>query len=435
MKKSVSLILLLAALGVLGFVVVEVSSIYKSRSTEVSGSPEPARLTKTDQRILQGMTAIERAPDKSDGYNQLAAAYMQKARETNDFDLNAQADEAITRSLAVESDNYDALKLLAKLQLTYHRFAEALATARRAQTVRTDDHDVWGQITDALVELGKYPDAVTAAQRMVDLRPESSSYARVSYLRSLHGDIDGAIQAMVLALRTANPSDPEGIAWCRVQLGNELMNAGKLDAAELQFDEALRTFAAYHLALEGKARARIAAGDLHAAVQIYERQQAKEPSADAAQMLGDLYTLLGREEAARNAYEKFEILERENAAVEKSWRHMFNYWLDHDQNVEAALTLATREYEARKDIFTCDSFAWALYKNGRVEEAKKVIDEALRTGSQDARINYHAGIIYKSLNIRDKAARYLRLGAVINSSFDPSQAQNAQQILADLKVK
>lgn len=141
------------------------------------------------------MRSLEQAPDKSDGYNQLAAAYMQKARETNDSGLNSNAADAINRSLAVGPNNYDALKLLSKLQLTNHRFSEALATARRAQTVRTDDHEVWGQITDALVELGNYPEAVKAAERMVDLRPESSSYARVSYLRSLHGDIDGAIQA------------------------------------------------------------------------------------------------------------------------------------------------------------------------------------------------------------------------------------------------
>ena len=174
--------------------------------------------SKVDQRILRAVRTIERMPDRSEGYNQLASAYMQKARETSDFDLNAKADDAITRSLKVEPDNYDALKLRAKLQLTYHRFSEALETARRAQTVRTDDHDVWGQISDALVELGDYDGAVKAAQTMVDLRPDSSSYARVSYLRSLHGDTQGAIRAMSVAVKAANPNDPEGIAWCRVQL-------------------------------------------------------------------------------------------------------------------------------------------------------------------------------------------------------------------------
>ncbi|HKY43696.1 MAG TPA: tetratricopeptide repeat protein, partial [Pyrinomonadaceae bacterium] len=323
----------------------------------------------------------------------LASAYMQSARETADFELNGKADDAIKRSLEVEPNNYDALKLRAKLQLIYHRFVEALETARRAQTVRTDDHDVWGQITDALVELGDYEGAIRAAQTMVDLRPDSSSYARVSYLRSLHGDTHGAIQAMTAAVKAANPNDPEAIAWCRVQLGNELMNAGRLDEAEREFDEALRVFADHPLALRGKAEARVAAGDLHGAIEICETDYG---SADAARMLGDLYTRMGHHDAARREYEKFETLERENAVVERSWRHLVNYWLDHDRNLEQALALATQEYEARKDIFTCDSLAWALFKNGRSAEAKKFMKEALRTGTKDVRINEHARIINNS---------------------------------------
>jgi len=353
-------------------------------------SKDPVKPNKTDQRILRAMRVIEKMPNSADGYNQLASAYMQKARETADFDLNANAEDAIARSLSLEPDNYDALKLRAKLQLTYHRFSDALETARRAQTVRTNDHDVWGQITDALVELGDYTEAVEAAQKMVNLRPDSSSYARVSYLRSLHGDTQGAIQAMTSALRAANPNDSEAVAWCRVQLGNELINAGRLEAGEREFDEALRIFPDHPLALRAKAQARKEAGDVEAAIKISEREGA---SADAAQMLGDLYTLQGRKDAALEQYKVFEALERENAVRERSWRHMVNYWLDHDQNLAEALTLATREYETRKDIFTCDSLAWALFKNGRIADAKKFITEALRTGTKDARITHHASLI------------------------------------------
>lgn len=296
----------------------------------------------------------------------------------------------ITTSSAAEIDKYNALKLRAKAQLTEHRFAEALETACEARTFRADDHDVWGQITDALVELGDYSAAVKAAQTMVDLRPESSSYARVSYLRSLHGDTEGAIQAMALAIRAANPRDREGLAWYQTQLGNELLNSGKLRDAEQQFDAALATFPNQALALDGKARARQAAGDLQTAIKLYQQQTG---SADAAQALGDLYRQIGDEAAAESEYAKFETLERKNAEIEKSWHHLINFWLDHDQNLSEALTLATRDYENRKDIFTCDSLAWAFFKNGRLEEAKRMIAEALRTGTKDKRINNHAKII------------------------------------------
>jgi tetratricopeptide (TPR) repeat protein len=433
MKSSKLVTLSLVGVGVLSIGALTLRSVLKSKTKPVVSPAETTTPSKVDQRILRARQAIDKMPDSSDGYNQLAAAYMQKARETANFDYNASADEALTRSLAVEPDNYDALKLRSKLQLTYHRFADALETARRAQNVRVDDHDVWGQITDALVELGEYPAAVRAAQKMVDLRPDSSAYARVSYLRELHGGTNGAIQAMTAAVKAANPNDPEGVAWCRTQLGNELMNVGNLEAAEREFDKALLIFADHHLALQGKARALMAGGDLQGAARIYEQQQSKTPSADAALALGDLYMLLGREDAAKTEYQQFESLERKNAALERSYRHMFNYWLDHDLNLGEALIRATSEYDSRKDIFTCDSLAWALFKNGRVEEAKDLINRALRTGTKDARINYHAGMIYKTLNIRDRAAQHLQLGAALNSSFDPLQAETAKKMLAELE--
>ncbi|HKV37256.1 MAG TPA: tetratricopeptide repeat protein [Pyrinomonadaceae bacterium] len=421
---------LLAAVGLIAIAIFGVRSVFRKEITKVSVE-QPS---KADQRIVRAQQLIERTPN-AEAYNQLAAAYMQKARETSDFSFNAHASEAINQSLAIENDNYDALKLRAKLELTYHRFAEALETARRAQNFRNDDHDVWGQITDALVELGDYKGAVEAAQRMADLRPDSSAYARVSYLRSLHGDTEGAIEAMNLAVKSADPNDPEGVAWCHVQLGNELLNAGRPEAAERQFDEALQIFPNHRLAIEGKGRAKIASGNFQEAIAIYEREQAKNPSADTAAVLGDLYTKFGKTDLAKSQYEQFERLERDNAELERSWRHMINFWLDHDRNLVDSLTLANREYEARKDIFTCDTLAWALFKTGKVQEAKTLIDEALRTGTKDARINFHAGVIYKSLNLRAKAVQHLRLGAAINSAFSLAQAESAKQMMGDLIIQ
>ncbi len=82
-------------------------------------------------------------------------------------------------------------------------------------------------MVDALVEMGEYERAVDAAQKMVDLRPDTASYSRVSYLRALHGDTKGAIDAMKMAAEAANPKNPESVAWCRVHLGDVLMNFGK----------------------------------------------------------------------------------------------------------------------------------------------------------------------------------------------------------------
>ncbi|HEX8921492.1 MAG TPA: tetratricopeptide repeat protein [Pyrinomonadaceae bacterium] len=424
----------LLAIGILGFRTVLTPKQEQGSARQISAE-EGRKLTPADVRIEAAQSKIKLAPDEPDGYNLLASAYSQKARETGDFSLNAKAEGALSRSLEVAPDNYDALKLRAKNLLTYHRFRDALEIARRAQVMRPQDHDVYGALTDALVELGDYEEAVRAAQAMVNLRPDTASYSRISYLRELHGDTEGAIEAMRTAVKAASPQDPENLAWCRVQLGNLLLNDGRPAEAEREFDRALRVFPDYRMALEAKARVRIAAGDLESAISIYRREQELDPnSADAALALGDLYARQANAEEAKREYELFESLERANAIAENDWHHLVYFWADHNQNLDEALALARRAREQRADIYTCDALAWTLFKQGQFKEAKTSIDEATRLGTRDARILYHAGLIYNELGERRKAAQYLKLALEMNTLFDLLQIDTAHRVLKEINA-
>jgi tetratricopeptide (TPR) repeat protein len=402
-----------------------------TRSEPVVAPAANTPVSPADARIQKAQAIIQSSRHQAEGYNLLASAYLQKARETGDLSFNTKAEAALERVFAIEPQNYDALKLQAKLLLTNHRFMDALEVCQRAQFSRQDDADVYGAITDANVELGNYTEAIAAAQKMVDLRPDTSAYSRIAYLRSLHGDTVGAIKAMRVSVRAADPGDREAMAWCRVQLGKELLNAGHRGEAEREYDQALLIFPGHRAALEAKAHSRATAGDFNAALAIYSQQQAQGPSADAALALGDLYTLLGRTDEAKRNYDLFEALERQNVETEKSWRHLIYYWLDHDKNLAEALIQARRERAQRKDIFTCDLLAWALFKNGELEAAKIAIKEALRLGTKDPRISYHAGVIYSANGSQSAARKYLQQ-ALNNPALDVRQATIAQQTLSTI---
>ena len=64
----------------------------------------------------------------------------------------------------------------------------------------------------------------------------------------------------------------------------------------------------------------------------------------------------------------------------------------------------------RRDIFTLDSYAWALYKNGQYAEARKQIETAGRS-IRDAKMFRHAGEIALKAGDRPAAERYLREAA------------------------
>jgi tetratricopeptide (TPR) repeat protein len=395
-------------------------------------TPAPATLdaTLSGKQIQKAEAMISRAPSQADGYNLLCAAFMQKARETGDFSFNAKAEAALTRSLAIDAENYDAIKLKATLLLTYHRFGEALEVARLAQQMRPRDHTVYGALTDALVELGRYDEADEAAEMMMSLKPDSSGYTRISYLSSLHGETEGAIRVMRAAVQVSTPQDPEGLAWCLVHLGDELMKTGKLREAEREYDVALAAFANYHLALAGKARARIAAGDLPGAVEFYRKAQERVPLPDTAIALGDVYTKLAQSDEAKKQYDLVEFIEQSSVAGANTYsRQLALFWANHDKNLDKALEVARSERALRADIYTCDVLAWCLFKTGNPAEAKTAINEALRLGTRDALIHYHAGMIYEKLGDHLNAEKHLRLALKINPTFDLLQAEVARQTL------
>jgi hypothetical protein len=61
-----------------------------------------------------------------------------------------------------------------------------------------------------------------------------------------------------------------------------------------------------------------------------------------------------------------------------------------------ASQLAKREYETRRDGYGADALAWAALKAGMIDEARQAAKDALRLGTQDAKLSYHAGMVARA---------------------------------------
>ncbi len=131
-------------------------------------------------------------PDNSKLLIKLGAAYIQKARETYDPEFYSLAEDVLTRAIKEDPENFLAMSELGSVYLSRHHFKEALELAQKAIEINPYSAYTYGVIVDAQVELGMYDEAIQSVQKMVDTRPDLSSYSRVSYIRELKGDIDGS---------------------------------------------------------------------------------------------------------------------------------------------------------------------------------------------------------------------------------------------------
>jgi tetratricopeptide (TPR) repeat protein len=233
------------------------------------------------------------------------------------------------------------------------------------------------------------------------------------------------------AADAASPQNPESMAWCRVQLGNELINAQKLVEGEREIDRALHFFPDYHLALAAKGRARLLAHDVDNAIKYYKFAENRVPIPDYAIALGDLFTKLGRTEEATREYQLVEFVEQRGAMDGTYSLPLALFWADHNTRLDEALKVAERERAIRSDIYTCDVLAWCLFKNGRFSEAKAAMNEALRLGTLDPRLFYHAGMIASAMGDRRLGANHLKTALELNPDFDILQSDIARQTLRE----
>jgi tetratricopeptide (TPR) repeat protein len=152
-----------------------------------------------------------------------------------------------------------------------------------------------------------------------------------------------------------------------------------------------------------------------------------------AAALGDLYRKLRRDAEAKKQYDLVEYIGKLNRLNDILYgRELAYFYADHDMNLAASLELARRELAVRKDIYGYDVLAWALYKNGKPGEALAAITEALKLGTRDARLFFHAGMIHQKLGNAGRAREYLERTLATNPYFHVLHADVARRALEEL---
>jgi tetratricopeptide (TPR) repeat protein len=400
-------------------------------------SPAPAAsqlpLPGADARVLidQATAAVRSDPNDSQSLLTLGLAWYQHARETADPSDYGRADEAFDRLLALKPSDTDAIVGKATIALARHQFADALRLGQTAQTQSPHLARVWGVIGDALVELGRYDESADAVQTMVDLRPDLSSYSRVSYQRELRGHLDSAITAMEDAVLAGGPNT-ENTEYVRVLLGNLWFLSGDLDKAEASYSASLAHSPGYVYALAGLARVAAARGDVAGAIDLYQQATDRVPFPDLLIALGETQEAAGRTTDSAATYQfvrDIEALFTANGVNTDLDIALFE--ADHG-DVALALTRAQEAFTEAPTVRAADALGWALYRNGRFDDARPYAEQALRLGSVEPAYLFHAGMIAAAQGDVPAARQWLTASLARNPGWSPLRAPIAQQALGSL---
>ncbi|MER5223774.1 tetratricopeptide repeat protein [Streptomyces flaveus] len=380
---------------------------------------------------LQGH--LKAQPKDFSGWATLGVAYVEQARTNGDPSRYPQAQRALDRSLKLRPDNDPALAGRAALAAARHDFRGALRYSDDALEQNPYNERALSSRIDALVELGRYDEALKASDEADARRPGIPVFTRYAYVRELRGDVPTARRVLEQALTSATA--PGDVAYVATSLGQLAWREGEYETALKHYARALRADSTYLPALEGRARAQAANGDQAAAIRGMEEVVAGFPLPGPLVALGELYEARGAEGDKVKARDQYALVDAWTALARANG---VNADLDtalaaadHGDR-KSALRAAKAEWDRRETVHTADALAWALHVNGRDEEALPYARRATATGYRDATFLYHRGVI-ESANGNEKEARdSLSTALELNPGFSPVGAKTARTVLNEL---
>lgn len=374
--------------------------------------------TELDREIAEKQAKIRETPNSPQLLESLGWSFVAKARLTSDpgfYKLAEKTADALTSSAP---DYLGADLLRGHVLHAMHRFSECEAVARRLTAAREFVFD-YALLGDALMEQGKLDEAVNAYQRMVDLKPCLQTYSRVAHIRWLKGDVAGATAAARVAVTGGTSREPEPVAWAYTRLAFYELQIGNNQAAAADLDRAADFAPDYAATALMRGRALLAQSKFAEAVTPLERAAELSPLPECLWTLADALRAAGRANEAEQIEQKLRL-----TGASADPRTFALFLATRAQDAPHALELATAELETRHDVFTYDALAWSQLANGRTAEARASMQRALREGTQDARLFYHAGAIAAAAGEPRAALEFFNKAQRIAQTLLPSERQD-----------
>ena len=395
---------------------------------EIDGARSAGRSTQDLIRSAEAKLRGQPSTGRAALHASLGDLYYQRGRETADSAWNDKALDAYHAALRRDPTDAKATLGLGTLALAKHDFAGGLRYGNEALRLQPGSPRPYAAIVDAQIELGRYDDAARSLQRMVDLKPNLASYSRVSYFRELHGDLDGSLEAMQLAV-SAGGGTPENAAYVESLLGNLEFQRGEIARAERAYRSALSRVPGHLPAHAGLAQVEAAKGDLNGAIRRLSGVVRVSAVHEYSTLLMEAQLAAGR---ASDAERTMDLI-REAQALERS----------RGVNTDAELAIFEAEHGSRKravalgrsavrvapSVSSADAYAWALTQAGHGHQALVWARKATRLGWRDPLVLYHAGMAAKAAGDTSLARRWLTQSLRRNPRFSPLHAPRARQAL------
>ena len=303
--------------------------------------------------------------------------------------------EALARESISEraQRNSQAFELLASLLMARHEFHEARAVAARADSINPGTPSHIALLGEIELELGEYEAAAGHFDAISYDGRNFTTGARLARWYELTGRLNRARQLLKRAIVNVDRRDDlprEQVAWFHYRLGELELRVGNVAAADSAFLRGLGRHPGDARILGGLSRSALARRAWQQAIDFGARATEIQLDPLTLGTVSRAYAELGDTVQADSYARAMSVSAlQQPGVIHRAWGL---FLLDHGSVQDRAdvLKRARRELRERKDVYGHDLLAWALYRNGQLEEARREMKLALSQRTEDVMLAAHA---------------------------------------------
>lgn len=375
---------------------------------------------------------VAQSPNSSIFLRLLADQYLRRFREMADIDDVLRAEQAARRSLALQPrHNQVSSMLLASALLSQHQFRSALEALNNSSV---DNPNIVSLKASIQMELGDYEAADQLLQNLPEKESNGQNAVVARYLE-LTGNLASARQLLDEAMQEMDSfytMSAETRAWFHVRTGDLAFAAGDLALSEQRYREALDLFPRHIAAFTGLARLLAAQHRWQDALNAANQGIELMPQVETLGYKADAQLALLDQKGATETEDLIGVVAYLSKVKGIYDRALAVYYTEHGIHLPEALEIARSEVAVRDDVYAEDTLAWAAAANGQWQEAQRAAQRATRLGTEDALLQFHAGMIALHLGNRESAIKRLTQAVSLNPQFHHKYADQARQAILDL---
>lgn len=396
---------------------------YDWQDSPFSGSGPPRShgeaMKKADIAVANARSAATAHADQWLMHEIHAAELLGRAQLSGSYDDYAAAQAALDSAFKVAVKGSGPHLMQASLDFSMHRLAraEAQLAATDAYAVPPDPGDraeIAAMRGDIAFYRGQYQAALARYDEADALVPGASGFRRAIFAART-GDIDLADRYLVEAERAYRSPTPQTRAYMALQRGILDLDRGRLGAALAHFEQADQLFPGRWLIEEHIAEVLTLQGKTAKAEALYRAIVRRTGHPEFIDALAGIAEARGDKAAAARLYARSSAIwtRRLKQFPEATYGHAIDHCIAKG-DWPCALQLAERNHDARPYGEAKIALARALLGNGRVAEARAMIEQVLASRWRTADTHSAAADIYQASGLTDKAAAQRKQARAIN---------------------